>query len=140
MQNIMHYKKLAKRAVLIIIGLIIIMGSINYFSAFSNGTRVFAEREKNIWYSGKINGTCAGGYSVIYDRGAQQCLTDESILKDTIASKNDIKVGSSIIAQWRGEPYYNAKVIEIVNGQYKIEYYDTVKNTIDLSEMRLMKE
>jgi len=136
----MHQKKWIKRAILIIIALGIIVGAIHYFSTFSNGTRVYAQREKNIWYSGKIDGTCAGGYDVIYDRGAQQCLTDDNIIKDTIAPASDIKVGSDIIAQWKGEPFYTAKVIEIVGDKYKVEYYDTVKNTISLSEMRLLKD
>ncbi len=140
MQNTMQYKKLAKKAVLVIVGLMIMVGVINYFSTFSNGTRVFAEREKNIWYSGKIDGTCAGGYNVTYDRGAQQCLTSDSIMKDTVPSYDDIKVGTNIIAQWKGEPLYNAKVIEIVGRQFRVEYYDTVKNVISLSELRLLKK
>lgn len=139
MQNSMIYKKWAKRALLIIIGLSLIWGGIRYLSSFSSGTRVFAQREENIWYGGKIEGKCAGGYTVIYDRGAKQCLTRNSIIKDEITEKEEIKVGTKVIAQWKGEPYYNAKVIELVGEKFKVEYYDTVKNIISLSELRVMK-
>lgn len=140
MKNAMHYKKWIKRSLLGVLGLVVIIGVTSRFIGLPGGTRVFAEREKNIWYSGKIDRTCAGGYSVIYDRGAQQCLTSESIVRDVVPSKDDIKVGTNIIAQWKGEPLYNAKVIEIVGNQFKVEYYDTVKNVIDLKEMRLIKD
>ncbi|MCX6733991.1 MAG: hypothetical protein NTX63_04230 [Candidatus Peregrinibacteria bacterium] len=140
MKNSMHYKKWAKRSLVGIIGLIIIIGGMSRFVGLPGGTRVFAQREKNIWYSGKIDGTCSGGYNVTYDRGAQQCLTSESIIKDVVPSKDDIKVGTNIIAQWKGEPLYNAKVIEIIGDQFKVEYYDTVKNTINIDELRLLKE
>jgi|GEM_PF-5448948 len=140
MKNSMHYKKWTKRSLIGIIVVIIIIGGMSRFIGLPSGTRVFAQREKNIWYSGKIDGTCRGGYNIIYDRGAQQCLASESIIRDIVPTKNDIEVGTDIIAQWKGEPLYNAKVIEIVGSQFKVEYYDTVKNTINLNELRLLKE
>lgn len=137
MQNTLIYKKWAKRALLVVIGLALILSAVRYLNGFSSGTRVLAQREENIWYGGKIEGRCASGYTVIYDRGAKQCLTRNSIIKDEIAKKEDIKVGTKVIAQWKGEPYYNAKVIELVGEKFKVEYYDTVKNIISLSELRV---
>ncbi len=106
-------------------------------SGLSAGDQVYAEWVPKTWYTASVTGTCDAGYQVEYDDGTKKCHGAVQLIKDKPASRGDVQVGTKVIAKWTGTPYYDAEVIEISDGTYKVQYYDGVKYDVSLQQMRL---
>lgn len=106
-------------------------------SAYPNGTRVYAEWVSNTWYPGTVDGTCAGGFHVTYDDGDEKCASEAELTMNVVPAASSVQVGSTVLAQWVGTPYYNATVLSIEGDTYHVKYYDGVEYDVSLSQIRL---
>ncbi len=104
---------------------------------FAVGDSVYAEWTSKTWYAGSIDKTCDKGFNVKFDDGDQKCVSTNQLVKNAVPSKGKVKVGTKVLAKWTGTPYYDAEVISITNGTYKVKYYDGVEYDVTLNGLRL---
>ena len=107
-------------------------------SPYPVGTTVYAQWTTNSWYRGTIDRTCSGGLHVQYDDGDQKCATLAELTADTVPAASQLAVGTNVLAQWVGAPFYTATITAVEgNDQYKVRYYDNVESTVSRSQIRL---
>ena len=106
-------------------------------SQFAVGDNVYGEWTSQKWYAGTIDKTCDAGFNVKYDDGDESCLAPDQLIHNVAPKKNQVKVGTTVIAKWTGTPFYDATVASIDGDTYKVKYYDGVEYDVTLEGLRL---
>jgi hypothetical protein len=74
-----------------------------------------------------------GGYLVVFEDG------DQAVLKETQIRKNDLKVGSAVVARWQDGHFYSGKIGKVVGRAFYIHYDDGDKGWAPWSWIAITK-
>ena len=92
------------------------------------------------WFKAEVLEARESSYKIRYD--GYSSTYDEWVRADRMRSSaksvnGAFKVGDLIEANWKGDRWYSAKIIEVTGGQYKIRYeLDGVIDTVTMSKLR----
>jgi hypothetical protein len=106
---------------------------------YETGAAVIAEWSPNSYYEGTVGGTCEGGYNVKWNDGsADKCVEASKVVSNKPATKEDVKVGSTVFAKW-SMSYWMATVTAVSGDTYSVEYTadKTKKDGLTLADLKL---
>jgi hypothetical protein len=102
--------------------------------AIEPGETVFAYwPADSVYFLGTVVEKSAEGYLVVFDDGDQITAKDDRIFK------NDLKVGSAVMARWNDGKFYSGKIAKVVGRAYYIHYDDGDKGWAPFSWIAIKK-
>jgi hypothetical protein len=104
------------------------------------GDKVWAQWRPNDWYHGKVSKACPTGLHVVFDDGDEADLSVTLIGLDQAPKKNEVKVGSRVLAQWTDGKLYPGTVTKLADGKYDILFDDSDTTTVGLGQILLLNE
>jgi hypothetical protein len=105
------------------------------------GDVVWAQWRPNSWHHGMADKKTPLGLHVTFDDGDKSDLPLCHIIVDRAPKKEDVKVGSRVLAKFIGGRFFPGTVTEVTaDGQYAILFDDTDKLTVGLADLRLLNE
>jgi hypothetical protein len=105
------------------------------------GDTVWAQWLPNAWYHGKVDKKGAAGLHVTFDDGDQADRPLGLIVVDRAPNKEDVKVGTHLLAIWTDGKVYPGTVTRVIaGGKYAIQFDDGDSATVGLDDLRLRAE
>lgn len=72
----------------------------------------------NAYFIGTAVEKADGGYRIVFEDG------DTAVVPEDKIRKNDVKVGSAVIARWSDGKYYPGKIAKVVGRAFYVHYDD----------------
>jgi hypothetical protein len=72
----------------------------------------------NVYFIGTAVEKAEGGFRILFEDGATAVVAEDKI------RKNDLEVGSKVIARWADGRFYHAKIAKVVGRAFFIHYDD----------------
>jgi hypothetical protein len=104
------------------------------------GDEVWAQWQPNQWYKGKAASTCAVGLHVVFDDGDEADLPVPLIAIDRAPKKDQVKVGTRVLARWKAKRFFPGTVTKISNNAYSVGFDDSTTHTVALDDLRLLNQ
>lgn len=122
---------------------------------FKSNDVVLADWYQGNWHIGKVTEACKEGANasggqgwkvtfndVFYNAtGSQQpvCYTADKLVLNTAPSAGDIKSGDTVLAEWKEDAYYSAKIQKIDGDKYSVKFLvDGLELTLTLDKLRIL--
>jgi len=108
---------------------------------FTVGDVVWAQWKPNEWCHGKVAKASLIGFHVAFDDGDRADLPPSLIVADRVASAEQVRVGTRVLAPWTDGRHYPGTVTRVAEGKkYSIQFDDGDRRTTDLENLRLLSE
>ncbi len=104
------------------------------------GATVWAEWLPNAWYHGKTDRRCPVGLHVAFDDGDEANRAFARIAVDRAPAREDVRVGTHLLALWSNDRMYPGTITRAAGGQYDITFDDGGTRTVGLGDLRLIPE
>ena len=101
------------------------------------GDAVWIQWVPGIWYHGRIEAPCAGGFKVRFDDQDEKCSPPEALAKDISPTRVALEPGMEVLAQKEARIYSPAKILEKKGLNYRVEFGDGEVTEAPLRLLRL---
>lgn len=88
------------------------------------GDAVWIQWTPQIWYHGRIESRCEGGFKVRFDDQDEKCASPSMLAKDISPTRVHLEVGMAVLAQKEPRIYVPAKILEKNGLNYRIQFED----------------
>ena len=88
------------------------------------GDAVWVQWTPQIWYHGRIETTCEGGFKVRFDDQDEKCSPPELLAKDISPTRVTLEPGMRVLAQRDPRSYAPAKILEKNGLSFRVEFDD----------------
>ena len=101
------------------------------------GDAVWIQWTPQIWYRGRIETTCDGGFKVRFDDQDEKCSPPQFLAKDISPTRINLESGMRVLAQKESRIYAPAKILEKKGLDYRVEFEDGQIIEVPLRLLRL---
>ncbi len=88
------------------------------------GDAVWIQWTPQIWYHGRIESPCQGGFKVRFDDQDEKCSPPDLLAKDVSPTRVALEPEMRVLAQKEPRVYAPAKVLEKNGLHYRVEFED----------------
>lgn len=107
------------------------------FDNIKPGDGIYARWNDNLWMPAVVGQKTAKGYLVFFDSLHEKIVPRAEIVKDIPPEEKNIRIGSTVIAQWKNGLFYPGTVSSINMTNYTITYFDGDQYDVTPGDIRL---
>jgi len=122
--------------------LLLIFGILALSGCFSNrlrpGDAVWIQWTPQIWYHGRIESLCEGGFKVRFDDQDEKCSPASMLSKDISPTRVRLEAGMAVLAPKEPRIYVPAKILERRGLNFRVQLEDGQVIDAPLRLLRLL--
>lgn len=101
------------------------------------GDAVWIQWTPQIWYHGRIESPCEGGFKVRFDDQDEKCSPPQSLAKDVSPTRVALEPGMRVLAQKEPRIYAPARILEKNGLDFRVQFDDGQATLAPLRLLRL---
>lgn len=101
------------------------------------GDAVWIQWTPQVWYHGRIERECEGGFKVRFDDQDEKCSPPSQLSKDISPTRVNLEPGMRVLAQKDPRIYAPAKILEKTALHYRVQFDDGQISEAPLRLLRL---